>query len=88
MTCSAFKYFASYLSGMPCFVWLEEAHLCNKAEMDFSGRRTLQSLRGWRNSLLGRFIHRFQWFPICNIKGIWGETGQNIAFWETSNQMA
>lgn len=27
-------------------------------------------------------------FPIFNIKGIWRETGQNTAFWETSNQMA
>lgn len=29
-----------------------------------------------------------QSLPIFNIKGIWRETGQNIAFWETSNQMA
>lgn len=33
-------------------------------------------------------FNSLQSFPIFNIKGIRRETGQNIAFWETSNQMA
>lgn len=41
-----------------------------------------------RTAFKTELLKRFLPFPIFNIKGIWRETGQNIAFWETSNQMA
>lgn len=55
--------------------------------LEGKGPTMLERLAGGTASKAEPF-NCLQSLPIFNIKGIWRETGQNIVFWETSNQMA
>lgn len=75
--------------GHPGFVCLAQGWLGIKDEVELSaeGSSNAGGAGGGTASAADPFS-RLQSFPIFNIKGIWRETGQNIVFWETSNQTA